>query len=332
MGTLPQVAVVLTGGTITMLGRDRVDLSAYRETSRRLSDTELLERVPEAERVARVLPTPFGTMESTALTTADWVRLARCIENVLDDGADGVVIAHGTNTLEETAYFLHLTLDTTRPVVLTGSMRPASSLSADGDLNLFRAIATAADPAAADKGVLVVLDEAIVSARDVVKAETTRPHAFQGRGVGPLGFADGDGVRFSHLPTRPHTGATEFGIPATAADIPPVHIVVSYAGADATAIDAYVAAGAAGIVVAATGSGAVSPIEDSAIDRAIATGTAICITSRIPTGNVPLTPDLAARGLVTGGELSPWKARVLLSLGCAATRDPRALQRLFDTY
>lgn len=325
--------MVFTGGTLSMIGGDRVDLFAYRETGRRLSDDEVLARVPELARIAQVVPVPFATLESTSIGPSHWIALAHELERLFEaDRVEGVVVTHGTNTLEETAYFLHLAVKAARPIVLTGSMRPSSALSADGDLNLFQAAAVAASPAAADRGVLVVLDDAIVSARDATKLETTRLHAFQGRDVGPLGFVATDGrIRFLHSPVRPHTHATEFSV-APGDELPVVHVLVSYATADGVAIDALVAAGARGIVLAGTGSGAATPLENEALDRAIAAGVVVCMASRVPGGFVPRTPEFARRAIVAAGDLPPWKARILLSLGLARTDVPAELQRMFDTY
>jgi L-asparaginase len=248
------------------------------------------------------------------------------------DSADGVVLTSGTNTLEETAYFLTLTLKSPKPVVLVGSMRPASALSSDGDLNLLRGIQVAASPDAAGLGVLVVLNDVIYAARDVTKTATFRVETFQGRDLGPLGYADADNhVAVYHRPNRKHTVSTEFDVRGLDT-LPRVDVVVSYVGADGTFIDAAVAAGARGLISAATGSGRPTPLEEEALDRAQAAGVVVCQSSRVGSGRVARGPALIKRGFVAADNLQPWKARTLLAVALTVTTDPDAIQRMFDTY
>ena len=209
-----------------------------------------------------------------------------------DDQADGIVITHGTNTLEETAYFLNLTLKTDKPVVVVGSMRPSSAISADGYLNVLNAVRVAADPGSRGRGCLVVMNDTIFNARDVTKNSTYRVEAFQSRDLGPLGFADADGkVVYYHQPTRPHTIDTEFDVRAMT--LPRVDIVLSYVGADGTMIEAAARAGAKGIVSAATGAGRPTPAEDAAFDKAYKeNGMLMCLCSRVASGRVVRSPGL----------------------------------------
>ncbi len=215
-------------------------------------------------------------MNSHALVDRDWLDLLRFVTGQIDGGADGVVIGHGTNTIEETAYFLNLTLKRDAPVVLAGAMRPASGMSTDTELNVVNAVRVAADPASAGRGVLVVLNDTILAARDVTKSATYRLQAFQSRDAGPLGYADADGrVIWNHRTEKPHTTQTEFDV-ADLDSLPRVDVVVSYVGADGVMIDAAVAAGAKGIVSAGTGAGRPTPGEDEALDRAAAAGVVVC--------------------------------------------------------
>jgi L-asparaginase len=242
---------------------------------------------------------------------------------------DGVVVTHGTNTLEETAYFLHLTLDERKTVVVTGAMRPASGLSSDGDLNLLRAVQVAADSSSAGKGVLVVLNDTIHSAREVTKTNTFRVHTFQSRDAGPLGYADSDGrIVWHHAPVRKHGGFEVLQLD----DLPRVDIVVTYAGADGALIEAAIGAGAQGIVSAGSGAGRPTPGEDEALNRAIAGGVVVVQASRTGSGRVARTPRLRARSIVTANDLLPWKARILLMLAITRTRDREAIQQLFEEY
>ncbi|HLQ33956.1 MAG TPA: asparaginase [Chloroflexota bacterium] len=325
---LPHVGLITTGGTIDSLGKDRLDLAWYFEHDERLGPGQLLARVPEIVDLAQVEEVPFKRLSSGGITPADWLELARTVQEKLD-GLDGAVVTHGTNTLEETAYFLNLSLNTDKPVVMTGAMRPASGLSSDGDLNLFNAIRAAADPSTGGKGVLVLLNDTIYGARDVTKHNTFRVHTFQSRGTGPLGYADGDG-RFVWYgqPVRRHGG---FDV-RQLAELPRVDVVLTYAGADGALIDAAVAAGAQGIVSAGSGAGRPTPAEDEALDRARAKGVVVVQASRTGSGRVARSPKLRARGIVTADDLLPWKARILLMLALTRIRDAEAIQQLFEEY
>jgi L-asparaginase len=329
---LPRVAVIAAGGTIESLGADRLDLSAYLETGRRTLQGELLDSLPELDAIADVRPVPFRRVPAHALTDADEADLRDLVAGLLDrDEADGVVITHGTNTLEETAYTLHLTVGSDRPVVVSGAMRPASALSADGPLNLVNAVRVAASPAARGLGTVVVLDDTIHGARDVTKASTSSVAAFEDRGSGPLGRVDGDGrVVLVHRPARLHPMPPPFD-PSAMRDLPRVDVVVSYLGADGALIDAAVAAGARGIVSGGTGAGSPTPSEMAALERAAAAGVVICQSSRVGAGRVVRTPSRTRRGWVAGDDLQPWKARILLRLALTLTGDADRIQALFDT-
>jgi L-asparaginase len=328
-----RVALIITGGTIDSVGNDRLDMGWYIEAGKRLDDGELVSRVPELKSIAEVTEIPFRRLPSQSITTSDWLDLIKTIHGLFEsDSADGVVITHGTNTLEETALLLHLTLKTDRPVVLVGAMRPSSAISADGYLNLLNGVRVAADPASAGAGVLVVLNDTIHSGRDVTKTATYRVETFQGRDLGPLGYADNDGrVVFYHRPARPHTTQTVFQ-PDDIANLPRVDVVVSYIGADGALIDAAVAAGARGIVSAGTGAGRPTPGENAALGRAAEAGVLICQGSRVGSGRSLRSPGLRKQGWVAADNLQPWKARLLLALALTRTSDPDEIQSYFDTY
>lgn len=330
---LPRVALVFTGGTIESVGRDRLDQAWYIENNTRLTNQQVTERVPELSKIAEVFEVPFRKLPSHALKSSDWLELRSRLESLLASGdVAGAVIVHGTNTLEETAHFLHLTLKSSRPVVLVGAMRPASAVSSDGDLNLINAVSVAASPAAVGMGVLVVMNNTIISARDATKTSTYRVNAFQARDTGSLGVADSDGrVIIDHLVARPHTTATEFNLDGIT-ELPRVDVVLSYVGADGTFIDAAVAAGARGIVSAGTGAGRPTPAEDEALARAASSGVVVCISTRVHGGRVVRSPNLKQRGFITSENLPPWKARTLLSLALTVTRDPDQIQAMFEKY
>ena len=333
MARRARIALIITGGTIDSLGVDRLDMAWYIEAGKRLDAGELMARVPELASVANVEEVPFRRLPSQSIGDRDLLDLVALIHRLFDEKrADGIVITHGTNTLEETAYFLHLTLKRDKPVVLVGSMRPPSALSADGDLNLLNAVRVAAAPAARGLGVLVVLNETILSARDVTKTATYRTDTFQARDLGPLGYADNDGrVLIYHRPARAHTTKTEFDISGLEA-LPRVDIVVSYLGADGAMIDVAVASGARGIVSAGTGAGRPTPGEEAALVRASAAGTIVVQATRVGSGRTVSSPGLRRKGWSAADNLQPWKARMLLALALTRTTDVAEIQRMFDTY
>ncbi|MGH7848186.1 MAG: asparaginase [Candidatus Binatia bacterium] len=333
MSELRRVALIITGGTIDSVGKDRLDLAWYIEANKRLNSGELLAQIPELGELARVEEVPFRRLPSHALVDKDWLDLVRTIHSILDvEKADGIVITHGTNTIEESAYFLTLTLKTEKPVVVVGSMRPSSAISADGYLNLFNAVKVAAEPASQGRGCLLVMNDTIYSGRDVTKTATYRVETFQGRDLGPLGYADADGkVVYYHQTAKKHTVQAEFDVRGLES-LPRVDIVVSYVGADGAMIDAAAAAGAKGIVSAGTGAGRPTPAEDQAFERARQKGVMICQSSRVGSGRVVRSPSLVRRGFVASDNLQPWKARLLLSLALTVTNDPDQIQRMFDTY
>lgn len=328
--TRPRVALILTGGTIDSIGVSRLDHAWYYRNAQRLGPGELAGSVPELSDIAEIAEVPFRRLSSYALTTRDWLGLLRLVRSLVrSDEFDGVVIAHGTNTLEETAYFLHLTVGSDKPVVLVGAMRPPGSLGADGSLNLYRAATVAVDPAAAGLGVLVVMNGAIFSARDVTKTSPYGVDAFRAPDLGPLGHTDADGrAMIYHRPVRVPDGDA-FDV-ADLDDLPRVDVVVSYVGADEVLIDACVAAGARGIVSAGTGAARPTPSEDEALRRAVARGIVICHATRVGSGRVTLPGAPGADGRVAAGNLQPWKAKVLLSLALTRTTDATAIQGLFD--
>jgi L-asparaginase len=239
------------------------------------------------------------------------------------------VVTHGTNTLEETAWLLHLTIGTDAPIVLTGAMRPASALSGDGPLNLVEAVRVAASPEARGLGVLVVMDDTIHGARDVTKTNTLRVDAFASPMTGPLGRVDGDGrVVISARPARAATLRGAYaGVDLRA--LPRVDVIASYQGADGVLIDAALAAGCRGIVSAATGDGYPTPSQVEALERASAAGARIVQSSRTGSGRVPPLPALLARGWIPADDLVPWKARILLRLALAAGEDLDTVRAAF---
>lgn len=326
-----RVALVELGGTIDSLGDSPLDLAWYTETGRRLPPGELLRQAAALCPDVELVPVPFSRRSSTELTSTDWLELLRLIDVSRKAGdVDSVVITHGTNTLEETAYFLQLTTNPALPVVLTGAMRPASAVGSDGLLNLVRAIRVAVDDQALGKGVLVAMNGWVFSARDVTKRNTFDVNAFEAPGSGPLGSVEADGrVLIRHEPSQP-AGTVHFDVDHGLGALPRVDIVLTYVDADGSLVDAAVAAGAAGVVSAGAGAGRVSRGEYDALTRAVARGVVVCQSTRIAAGRVSRTPSLVNDSIVTADNLQPWKARILLSLALHHTNDPTEIQALFD--
>ena len=328
---LPRIAVLATGGTIAGSAADVTNTSGYQAGV--VSVDRLLEAVPALSGVAQIQPEQIASVDSKDMALALWTTLAQRVNVLLaSDEIDGVVITHGTDTLEETAYLLHLTVKGTKPVVLTAAMRPSSALSADGPLNLLNAVTVAASAAAHGQGVLVAFNNRIHSARDVVKTSTYAVDAFQSPEIGALGWVQDGRVEFQRKVVRPHTVDTEFVI---GTKWPNVEIVASYAGVSRIGVDALVAAGVRGIVVAGTGNGSIHSSVQQALADAVKQGVVVVRSTRVGSGHVMRNGAAAddVLGFVSAGSLNPYKARVLLMLALAAGGTGAvALQKIFDTY
>ena len=329
-----RVALIGTGGTISSIGRDSLDVWEYMDTGKKVGPDELLARVPEMAQVAEIVPVPFQSVGSTAIGPAEWLLLTETIHGVTAREAplDGVVITHGTATLEETAYFLNLAVRDDITVVVVGAQRPASGLSSDAGMNLVSAVRVAAAPEARGLGVLVVLNDEIQAAREVTKASTLRLETFRSADLGMLGYADPDGrVAIYRRPARRHAPDTEFDVRGRH-DLPRVDIAYSYAGADRTAIDAFVAAGARAIVVASLAPGVTTAGETDALLQARKHGALVVLSSRAGSGRVLPRTTLRERGFVVADNLLPQKARILAMLALTRTDNPVEVQAMFDAY
>ena len=333
MPNLPRIAVIGTGGTISSLGASSLDVLDYPDFGQKLGCEALLERFPETRLVADPIATTFRQVGSTEIGPNEWVELRALIHRISRDDpwVAGFVIPHGTATLEETAFFLNLSLAVAQPVVLVGAQRPASALGSDAGMNLVNALRVAGSPEARGKGVLAVLNDEIHAARDVVKTSTYRLQTFRSLDYGTLGHVDGDGVHFYRSPSRPHMPDTQFAA-LDFGPLPRVDIVYSYAGADGALVDAAVAAGARGIVSAEFAPGSPTPQQRTAFERAAKSGVVIVQCSRAASGRVAPRRRLRESGIVAGEDLSPQKARILLMLMLITTSDIGAIQSSFQTY
>ncbi len=323
---LPRVVVLATGGTIA--SQYDPDVGALRPA---LTGEEIVAAVPGLEGIARVSVEQIANVGSKDMTPAIWRTLARRANTLLaDPGVLGVVVTHGTDTLEETAYFLDLTVTSEKPVVVVGAQRAPSYFDSDGPRNMLNAVRVAVSPEAIGKGTLVVMNGQINAARDVTKTNTMDPETFRTPDFGALGVADLGAVRFYRAPTRRQT------IPLRDEDtLPRVEIVTQYAGADGRLIRLLLEDGRMdGLVVAGLGLGHVASDTQAAIQEARNRGIPVVLSTRVHTGRiVPLyasNVELLDMGCVEADNLSPQKARVLLMLAMTRTTDPEALRRFFD--
>ncbi len=331
----PVVWVLATGGTISGGGASPTSLTEYRAGT--FSGEELVAAVPALTEHATIRVEQVANVGSPNITFGDWRTLARRIDEIFSAEPDtaGIVITHGTNTLEETAYFLNLTVRHDRPVVLVGAQRPATAISADGPLNLLNAVRTAASPEARGKGVLVVMNDEINAARDVTKTSTYRLETFNSRDLGFLGYVDGDRVSFYRQPTKRHTADSEFDLAGVEA-FPRVDIVYSYVEASPVMIEALIDDGVDGIVVAGTGAGGLSRREREALERVTAlpdgNRPVIVRSNRVGSGRVLPRSSNDELQMIAGDTLIPQKARILLMLALTKTRDLDTIRRIFREY
>jgi L-asparaginase type II len=331
---LPNIVVLSTGGTIAGRGGSTMSLSEYKAGS--LLGRELVEAVPELEQFARVRVEQICNIGSSNITFAHWRSLAERIDAIFTEEPHvaGVVITHGTSTIEETAYFLNLTVRHDRPVVLVGSQRPATALSSDGPLNLVNAVRTAVCADSRGRGVLVVLNDEINAARDVTKSNTYRLETFRSGELGFLGYVDQDKVAYYRSADRRHTVDSEFNLEQIG-EFPGVEIVYSSVQANTPLlIEALQKAGVRGIVFAATGAGSLSDLEMEAVRQSVARslGTVFVRSSRVGNGRVIGRREFDELGILPADNLSPQKARILLMLALAGTSELQELRRIFSQY
>jgi L-asparaginase len=331
----PIVYVLSTGGTIAGAGSSSTDLSNYKPGS--ILGEQLVKAVPQISQIADVRVEQIVNVNSSDITIENWLTLAKRINAILKETptVSGFVITSGTNTLEETSYFLNLTVRSDTPVVLVGAMRPATAMSADGPLNLLNAVRTAIAPESRGKGGLIVLNDEINAARDTTKTNTLRVETFRAPELGILGYIDEDKVSFYRATTKRHTARSEFDV-ANLTSLPKVSILYSYIEPDAALIQAAIKGGAKGIVFAGTGNGALSVFEETVLKEVAAmpaaTRPVLVRSSRVGNGRVIATAEYDALGIVPGDTLSPQKARILLMLALTKTADLNELRRIFSEY
>lgn len=341
----PKVLVIATGGTIAGVQDAPGTLGDYRAGT--LTAEQILASVPQLSKFARVEAEQFSNVPSPQITPAQWIALSRRIDDAFRTRPDlaGVVVTHGTDRLEETAFFLYLTVHSEKPVIVVGAQRPATGISADGPINLLAAVRTAVSPQALGKGVMVVMDDRIISAREARKLYP-RVGGFSGGEMGMLGVVSGEGPEFFFTPTRRHGATSEFDL-STVATLGDVDLVYAYPGGTGRSYDTK----PAGVVVSRTG----FTCAESAAYQTLARSGVVVVTVfhsgddvsgvELPTDSAPSglrrsCPALDSAGLfrapwvrtITVQHLTPQKARILLMLALTKSRDPREIQRYFDSY
>ena len=325
-----RIHILATGGTIAGVGEQgRTD----RYASGVLTVDALLERLPALEDLAAVSYEQVANLNSDDITQSLWLSMAQHIDRLAAaEPIDGFVITHGTDTLEESAYFFHLALRCGQPVVLTGAMRPATATSPDGPLNLYQAIALAASDAAKGHGVLVLFNEGIYSARDVRKGNTFRTHAITGGDLGTLGLMRETQPTFYHASLKAHTSQTLFDL-SKVQTLPTVAVAYFHVDADPEILDS-LAERHDGLVVAGAGDGIVSLRWEARLRELCRRGIPVVRATRVPDGAVLRNAGMPDDdiGTIAADTHSPEKARVLLMLALTVTRDPRKIQNFFWQY
>ncbi|MCK6372285.1 MAG: type II asparaginase [Gammaproteobacteria bacterium] len=325
----PKVTILATGGTIAGAQASQAEYG-YQAGAFKVED--LINAVPQMKELADINGEQIVNIGSQDMNDEVWLKLGKRVNEVLQS-TDAVVITHGTDTMEETSYFLNLVVKSDKPVVLVGSMRPATGISADGPMNLYNAVAVAADPNAKGRGVLVAINDTVHAARNVVKVNTSNVEAFRSPNRGPAAIVNTGKITWLEVPGGRRGAKSEFSIDGVTA-LPRVDIIYAHANMSADLIDAAVANGARGIVLAGVGDGNATT---AAIDKLTATakkGVVVVRSTRVPSGltyrNNEVNDDKL--GFVASLELNPAKSRVLLQQALRVTKDPQAIQRMFAEY
>jgi L-asparaginase len=331
---MARIALIGCGGTISSLAETNTDYIDYPETGRKITAEEVLDFCPGLKKLAQPTVLTFRAVGSSAIGPGDWLQLAHLIETTANapDAPDGFVILHGTATLEETAYFLHLVLKVDIPVVLTGAQRPLNVIGSDAEANLRAAFRVAGDPRIRGMGVLVVMNDAIWPAREVTKTSTHRLQAFTAPAAAQIGTIDMDQISISFEPCRPHTMATPFSARISVADMPRVDVLYAVAGGDDAFARAAIAAGSKGIVSAGFAPGMPPPLERSTLVEAGNAGVVVVQSSRVGSGRVAKRGWLKDQGWISSNDLNPQKARILLMLALTVSDDLEWVQDCFDKF
>lgn len=329
---MKNIVILATGGTIAGVSHSSTDTTSYQSAI--LPIKELLAEIDSLHTIANVYSEQVAQIDSAEMNHDLWLRLAKRANGLLQDTAvDGIVITHGTDTLEETAYFLNLVIQSAKPVVLVGAMRPSTAISSDGPMNLYNAILLAASPAAYGKGVLVALNDTINASRDVTKTNTSLQDTFKAPELGYLGYIIDGQPHFYRMPTRRHTHLTDFAI-QDLADFPQVEILYGHVNDSGILAQAAVSSGAKGIIYAGLGNGNMSQQLRTTLSHIQKTGIIVVRSTRVSNGLVTRNGaiDDDHCGFVAADTLSPQKARILLMLALTKTTDPDEIQQIFWSH
>ena len=328
---LPNVVILATGGTIAGAGASAINSATY--AAAKVGVDKLIAGLPELAKVANVRGEQVFQVASESLTDDNLLTLAKRVSALSKQAdVDGIVITHGTDTLEETAFFLTLTVRTSKPIVVVGSMRPGTALSADGALNLYNAVNVAGSKDAAGKGVLVTMNDEIQSGRDVSKSVNIKTEAFKSQ-WGPLGMIVEGRNYWFRAPVKRHTMQSEFDIDSITA-LPPVEIAMGYEGVGPTAIDALGKSGIKALVHGGTGNGSVANRIVPHLQKVRTDGIVVIRSSRVPDGFVLRNAEQPddKYDWVVAHDLRPQKARILAMVAMTKTSDTKELQRIFWEY
>ncbi|WP_373504899.1 type II asparaginase [Aestuariivirga sp.] len=326
-----RITVLATGGTIA---RAQAEEGGYGYKSGSFDIKDLISSVPNLDKLAIISGEQVVNIGSQDMNNDVWLTLARRVSEVVaSPDTDAVLITHGTDTMEETSYFLSLVAKTTKPIIMVGSMRPATAISADGPSNLFNGVSAAINPGAVGRGVMVVLNDQIHYARNVAKLSTTDVQTFQSGNRGPAGLTNTGAITWFAMPERRQGMTSEFSIEGLQS-LPRVDILYGNAGMNADLIEAAVRLGAKGLVIAGVGDGNMTTPALEAITAAAKAGVVVVRSTRLPSGIVYRNNEVDddALGLVASGELNPAKSRVLLMLALTRTTDVSSIQAMFNEY
>jgi L-asparaginase len=329
--TMPNIVILATGGTIAGSAESQTQ-AGY--TSGQVGIDILMDAVPQIKDIANITGEQVSNVGSQDMTDAIWLTLAERVNKLLaKPDVDGIVITHGTDTLEETSYFLNLVIDSKKPVVMTAAMRPSTALSADGPLNIYNAVAVAADKNAQGRGVLVVANDDIHGARSFTKTNTTDVQTFKSIEYGLIGVSLYGENRWFRSPFHRHTSASGFSVEGVE-QLPRVDVIYVTADVSPDLITSAVEKGAKGIVTAGVGNGNMTGPALEAVKAAVASGVIVVRASRVTSGsvgrNVEVNDDEA--GTLASGELNPSRARILLKLALLKTSDAETIQEYFYEY
>ncbi|EPW6617388.1 type II asparaginase [Campylobacter jejuni] len=325
-----RIAILGTGGTIAGFIDSTIATTGY--TAGAIDIDVLIKAVPQIRDLADISWEQIANIDSSNMCDEIWLRLAKKIAKLFAEGIDGVVITHGTDTMEETAYFLNLTIKSDKPVVLVGAMRPSTAISADGPKNLYNAVALVANKEAKNKGVMVAMNDKILSARGVVKTHSLNVDAFSSPDFGDLGYIVDGKVFFYNNVTKAHTKNAPFDV-SKLTSLPKVDILYSYSNdGSGVAAKALFEHGTKGIVVAGSGAGSIHKNQKDVLKELLKKGLKVVVSSRVVAGCVAVSDSDEKLGFISAEDLNPQKARVLLMLALAKTSDPKKIQEYFLKY